>query len=317
MESKYKKLTKLSILFILPIVLINCINTLIFKLANRNPRLSVKNGEYYNWRFGNIFYTKQGEGTPVLLIHELSSVGSAMEFNGLIHQLSKKHTVYALDLLGCGRSEKPAITYTAYIYVQLINDFIKDIIKTKTNVIVSGKSCSLVSMACCTEEHYYRNILMINPDNMAKGNQLPSPKNKLLKSILDCHTIGTLIYLMVHNKESIHTDMKKQFFTKNEHVLQRYLPYCYEASHRSGTASKYLYGSLATHYLDCNIVHAIKHINTSIYMAMGQNEPDKSNTIEQYQVLNPSIEASIIEDSTHFPHLEQPKEILSICDMLF
>ena len=49
----------------------------------------------------------------------------------VIDKLAENHAVYALDLLGCGRSEKPKITYTNYLYVQLISDFIKNVIHEK------------------------------------------------------------------------------------------------------------------------------------------------------------------------------------------
>ena len=37
--------------------------------------------------------------------------------------LALEHTVYNLDLPGCGRSEKSGITYTNFVYVQAICDF--------------------------------------------------------------------------------------------------------------------------------------------------------------------------------------------------
>lgn len=89
MESKHKKITKLSILIIIPILLINLFNQMIIKLANRKSVLPTKDGMYYDWRFGKLFYTCEGEGSPILLIHELSSYGSSIEFHELIHQLSK------------------------------------------------------------------------------------------------------------------------------------------------------------------------------------------------------------------------------------
>ena len=87
--------------------------------------LYCKNKHQYSSRFGDIFYTKKGHGTPLLLIHDLKCAASAAEWDSIIDSLAENHTVYALDLLGCGRSEKPKMTYTNYIYVQLINNFIK------------------------------------------------------------------------------------------------------------------------------------------------------------------------------------------------
>ena len=66
-------------------------------------------------------------------------------------ELSKHHTVYTLDLLGCGRSEKPKITYTNYLYVQLLNEFIRDVIKGKTDIMTSQNAASIATMACLVE----------------------------------------------------------------------------------------------------------------------------------------------------------------------
>ena len=80
-------------------------------------------------------------------VHDLTVYSSAYEWNKIIDKLAENHTVYALDLLGCGRSEKPKITYTNYLYVQLISDFIKNVIHEKTDVVASGFSSSFTLLA--------------------------------------------------------------------------------------------------------------------------------------------------------------------------
>ena len=88
-----------------------------------------------------IFFTqKKGTGTPMLLLHDLHCASSGREWQYIEDTLAKDHTVYTLDLLGCGRSDKPAITYTNFLYVQLIVTFIKQVIGCPTDVIASGLS---------------------------------------------------------------------------------------------------------------------------------------------------------------------------------
>ncbi|MBQ0000712.1 MAG: alpha/beta hydrolase, partial [Clostridiales bacterium] len=60
-------------------------------------------GQTYKWRYGNIYYTKTGIGSPILLLHDLTPGSSAEEWKSTIETLSETHTVYAIDLLGCGR----------------------------------------------------------------------------------------------------------------------------------------------------------------------------------------------------------------------
>ena len=58
-----------------------------------------------------ILYTKKGSGSPVLLIHDIVPGACGYEWNRIEEELAMEHTVYTIDLLGCGRSEKPGVTY--------------------------------------------------------------------------------------------------------------------------------------------------------------------------------------------------------------
>ena len=104
------------------------INRIVDYTAGQKNLLTTEEGNIYHWKNGDIFYTVSGKGTPVILIHGLNPASSAKEWSKIVHRLEKKHTVYTIDLLGCGRSEKPGITYTNFLYVQLINNFIHDIV---------------------------------------------------------------------------------------------------------------------------------------------------------------------------------------------
>ena len=77
-----------------------------------------ENSLCYKWRLGNIYYTKCGSGKPLLLIHDLHFASSGYEWESIREQLSRSYTVYTLDLLGCGRSEKPNLTKPPYSQLQ-------------------------------------------------------------------------------------------------------------------------------------------------------------------------------------------------------
>lgn len=71
----------------------------------------------YKWSYGSIRYSKQGNGAPVLLIHDLTAGSSSYEWKFIASSLEKKHTVYTLDLLGCGNSDKPVLPIqTFYLF---------------------------------------------------------------------------------------------------------------------------------------------------------------------------------------------------------
>ena len=135
-------------------------NKYVDKTATSKNMLSDDNGSYFEWKYGDVFYTKRGNGEPILLLHDLDPASSSFEWAKVIHKLEKNYTVYTMDLPGCGRSAKPALTYTNYMYVQLITAFIKDIIKEKTDIVASNMSCSFVLMANLMDDSIINNIIL-------------------------------------------------------------------------------------------------------------------------------------------------------------
>ena len=148
---KNKKLTillTLSALLSSSLGTLFAINKAIEKLATTKGLLDHRKKETYHWRFGDISYSVSGEGKPVLLIHDLTPGSSSIEWAYLVPELSKTNTVYLIDLPGCGLSERPSVTYTSYMYTQLVNDFIHDIIKKSSFVVATGNSAAFVIEAC-------------------------------------------------------------------------------------------------------------------------------------------------------------------------
>ena len=118
MKKNRNRLATFVVLFAIATFIIHVINKIVAASAILKEMLDTDRRNYYKWRFGEVYYTKKGKGSPVLLIHDVLPGGSGYEWNKVEESLALEHTVYTIDLLGCGRSEKPGITYTNFVYVQ-------------------------------------------------------------------------------------------------------------------------------------------------------------------------------------------------------
>lgn len=285
---------------------ISIINKLIYISATLKNKLTSIKGNYYDWRFGKIFYTKQGSGSPLLLIHDLDVCSSSIEWKHVLNKLSKNHTVYTLDLLGCGLSDKPYLTYTNYLYVQLITDFIKNVIGHKTNVITSGSSSSFTLMACHNDLNLFNKIMTINPDDLFQLNYVPSKRSISLKILLDTPIIGTLIYNIIYSRNNVKESLISKIYNYTD-IISDYVDDYYESAHIQNCQGKYLFASIKGSYTNANIIHALKEINNSIYIVGGHYEKNINTIIDNYSYYNASIESTIIDDTKHYPHLESPK----------
>ena len=63
----------------------------------------------FDWRDRRVAFTKRGNGPPILLIHGIHASAWSYEWRNNVDALAKTNTVYALDLLGFGMSDRPAI----------------------------------------------------------------------------------------------------------------------------------------------------------------------------------------------------------------
>lgn len=313
-KNKHKLLTT-SILFALATGIIYVINRLVFATAVLKNLLKSSADNYYNWRFGKVYYKKKGHGSPVLLIHDLTVYSSAYEWNKVVNELAEAHTVYAIDLLGCGRSEKPRITYTNYLYVQLIADFIKNIIGEKTDVIASGYSGSFTVLASYTNPEFINKIVLINPPSLASLNKVPSKRSKLYKFILEFPIFGTLIYNIKTCQSNIQLLFTEKYLYNPFSVTPEMVDTYYEAAHKSLSNSKFLLSSLVAGYTNNNITHALKEINQSVTILYCEGENDSEKIAESYTTYNPAIESCMLKHAKHLPQLEIPEKFLEILNI--
>ena len=285
--------------------------------AVRKNLLASAEKESFSWQFGDIFYTKKGTGTPMLLLHDLHCASSGREWQYIEDALAQDHTVYTLDLLGCGRSDKPAITYTNFLYVQLIVTFIKQVIGCPTDVIASGLSGSFVVTACNTAPKCFGRIMMINPTDLAKLNKIPDKRSRFLKRMIELPLVGTLLYHTLTGRSNIELLFTESYYHNPFHRSPEDVDAFYESAHLQNSAGKYLLASLVGNYVNLNIGHALKHIDNSMFLIGGEEEPGIAETFALYTALNTSIETQILPKTKHMPQMEAPQALLEQIQIFF
>lgn len=312
MKQKGKTIIALTGLAVLAIHVINKIQYSRFTSKNI---LACSENNYYEWRFGKIRYTKKGTGTPILLLHDLTVGSSNYEFHNIINSLSKDHEVYTLDLLGYGLSDKPNMTFTNYLYVQLISDFIKNIIGKKTDIIATGNTAPVCVMTCHNDNELINKMIFINPTNLNDLNKIPSKRTKALKLLFDAPIIGTYIYNVLTDKNAFEKTFREEYFYDPYKIQDKDILSYVEAAHTTDFNSKYAFTSYISNYMNCNIIHALKEINNSVYIIGGKEKEGIETTIDNYTNYNSSIEYEYIEKTKHLPHLERPEEVLKLIEL--
>ncbi len=281
------------------------INRIIAILSREQDFLFSYHGSFYPWRSGNVFYTRQGEGTPVLLIHNLDPAGSDLEYRSVLSALAQEHTVYTVDLPGCGRSDKPAISYTAYSYVQMIRDFIKEVVEEPVTLAASGNSAPFAILTAHSDPELVSDLVLINPAGLRTKCRVPAFLLIACKKLLELPVIGTFLYYVFHSRCALRRRLSKEYHNPSR-LKARTLGAAYEAAHQGGASGKYLFASMCAHYTDCPVSHALASVKLPITLLIGAEEPDGAETANDYVHINPDVRIRLIARAKRVPHLEQP-----------
>lgn len=305
-----KKLTTTIILSGSSIAAMHVINRAHTSVCTSKSLLRNSENRYYEWRFGKVRYQKKGSGSPLLFIHDLTVGSSNYEYHRLINNLTDKHEIYSMDLLGYGLSDKPFMTYTNSLYEQLISYFITNVIKRKTSIVVTGESVPFVILACHNNPDIINKIICINPQSLYLQNQIPSRQTRLTKFYLEIPILGTFAYHVLANRITLEKIFQRQYFCRLDEIKEKYIANYLEAAYAGGYNSKFAFASYVGKYMNLNILRELKEINNSILMIGGEKENDIHTTIDNYQYYNPAIEEVFVPNTKHLPQLEAPDEML-------
>lgn len=189
----FKFIFKILLAVLKAIVVIAGINMIFSFIEERKNDSRIESGYFYSWKYGRIFYHKRGHGSPVILLHGLEPAQSGRGLDSLSKVLSAKHTVYTIDLLGFGLSDKPWITYTNFLYVRLVLDFIKEVIGENTDIVACEGSALSMLQAYNFDSSMIGKVVLVNPSRK-ETIEIPKSIAIKLKKLLDFPLIGSFIY---------------------------------------------------------------------------------------------------------------------------
>lgn len=305
-----KRIARLIAIGVLTAGMIYLLNRLIDYRADKKNILPMK-GRFFTWRDYDIFYNVKGSGSPILLVHDLLPTASSYEWTRLVRRLEKNHTVYMIDLIGCGRSDKPAITYTTFFYAEMLGSFLEQIIGEKTILIASGASAFPAIMADKLHRDKIDKVILLNPERISTAEEQPTLKSKLLKTLISLPIIGTYIYNIETAEGNLDHLFRERYFLKPQLVEERTVGAYYEAAHRGHGTGRFLLASLRGHYLNVNIRLALRELD-NLY-AIGSRDRKGSVTIlGEYRKYSKKIETASVSGSKTLPQLEAPDKLMQV-----
>ncbi|MBD2099654.1 alpha/beta fold hydrolase [Leptolyngbya sp. FACHB-261] len=185
------------------LVVLSTLNALVesrtVSLHNELPGRS----EVYFWRGFRISYSHKGEGPPLLLVHAIGGGASSFEFREVIAQFSQNFSVYALDLLGWGHSERPNLQYTGKLYAELLVDFVNDVIAEPVAVIASSLGVAFALRAAQLQPQRFTRLVAIAPIASSTVSRVPELVQDTVYNLLSLPILSQSFYYTLTSPPAI------------------------------------------------------------------------------------------------------------------
>ena len=313
MISKLKKIAITIGILVLPAI----INYLISK--NSEKKYASKTTErIFKWKFGNIRYIVSGRGKPLLLIHGIGIGAGMHEWEKNISELSEKYKIYAIDLLGFGRSDKPAISYSPYIYIKLINDFITEVIGEKTHVAASSHGAAYTIAAYNFEPDNFEKMLLASPVGAGRSKNLPVDSDKWLQFLLELPYAGTTVYNAMASKINLRWYLDEYLYASDKNFNKSTIEKYYESAHYGGITAKYPISAYKSRFLNIDTERLFAEIDIPVHIVWGDknvlNPPENAVIFSE---INENAAFTIFKNTKALPHAENYKDFNKICKKFF
>ncbi|KAL4574876.1 hypothetical protein LXL04_021716 [Taraxacum kok-saghyz] len=259
---------------------------------------------------GSGMYSVMGsEGPAVVLVH---GFGAFLEhYRDNIKNISEngKNRVWAITLLGFGRSEKPNVVYTELLWAQFIRDFIVDVVGEPVHLVGNSFGGYFVSIVAGLWPSLVKSVVLLNSAGhyIPEYSSVPPFKERKTSGIAWLGARGISVYL----KLSVRSLVKSCYPTKKDRADEGLLNEMVRASYDPGAII--VLESLFTFDPSIPLNYLLKSFEGKVVIIQGMKDPISDSKTKVNLVRKHFKEIVIKElDAGHCPHDEVPEKVNSI-----
>lgn len=181
-------------------------------------------GQYWQWRQQPIYYVKAGkehlQRPPLLLIHGFGA--STDHWRKNVAGLSEAFEVWAIDLLGFGRSAKPDWQYSGNLWRDQLHDFIEQVIGQPA--VLVGNSLGGYAALCVAAQRPQSaaGVVLVNsagPFTDIQGTTKPDPirevMGKFVQTLFRQDWASFLLFQYIRQKSVIRRTLEQVYLDQS------------------------------------------------------------------------------------------------------
>ena len=260
----------------------------------------------YEWRGRRIAFTKRGSGPPILLLHGIHAAAWSYEWHDNVDYLARGNTVYTIDLLGFGRSDRPAIRYSARLYISLISDFVHQVVGQPCVLVASSLSGAYAIVLGARDPERFPAIALIAPTGLVRLNKQAGVTNEAGRLAVEAPIVGTAMFNALVSKRSIRYYLEKTY-SDDSIVTEELVDIYYWAAHQRG--ARHAPAAFLSGHLNIDVRHALRRLTQPALLVWG--EEGSAAPIEEYRgfrAIKPDMELAVLTPAGDLPHDERPDD---------
>lgn len=273
-------------------------------------------GTYWQWQGHSIYYVKAGSQQagrpPILLVHGFGA--STDHWRKNIAQLQEEFEVWAIDLLGFGRSAKPNLQYSGNLWRDQLNDFITQVIGQP--VVLAGNSLGGYGALCVAAQcpTAAAGLILLNsagPFTEAVAAQKPDTLqtriNQLIRSILLQPWASFLLFQYARQRSLIRKTLQKVYLDQSA-VTDRLVEDIYRPSCDKGAAQ--VFASVFKTPQGEKIDVLLEQLNCPLLLLWGEGDPwiNARERGARFRQHYPNLSEYYLQ-AGHCPHDEIPEQV--------
>ncbi len=260
----------------------------------------------FSWRDRRIAFTKRGEGPPILLIHGIHAAGWSYEWRDNVDYLARGNTVYTIDLLGFGRSDRPPLRYSARLYISLISDFVSQVIGAPCVLVASSLSGAYAIVLAARDPQRFPALALIAPTGLVRLNSPPGFAGDAGRLAVDSPIAGTALFNAMVARRTIRDYLRKSY-SDDSLVTREMVDIHYTTSHQRG--ARHAPAAFLTGHLNIDVRQALRRLSQPALLIWG--EEGSIAPIEEFRgfrALKPDFELSVLSPAGDIPHHERAED---------
>ncbi|KAF5457719.1 hypothetical protein F2P56_021801 [Juglans regia] len=263
----------------------------------------------WRWKGFLIQYTVLGhEGPAILLVHGFGAFLGHYRDN--IYGIAEGgNRVWALTILGFGKSEKPNIVYTELMWAELLRDFIVEVVGEPVHLVGNSIGGYIVAIVARFWHTLAKSVVLINSagDIIPGYASVPFTKERKISGASWLGARLLLFFLRSRLKDIV----KNCYPTKPERVDDWLLDEMLRASYDPGVPV--VLESIFSFNISIPLNYLLEGFKETVLIIQGMKDPI-SDSKSKVVMLKENCAGVIIRelDAGHCPHDELPQEVNSI-----